>query len=315
MPPTKKIIARLKRQYHAYLKLEKGFSPNTVAAYERDVDKWLAYAKGERIDPLSPDLEQLQHFTALLADVGIHPSSRKRILCGMHSFFRFLCLDGTIEQDPMELFDFPAVPQHLPEVLSVAEVDRLEQTIDLTHPLGHRNRAIIEVLFSCGLRVSELCALRMSDLFLEERFLRVNGKGSKQRLVPLSDKAVKELRLWFTDRCHINIRKGEEDFVFVGLKGSRISRIAVFTFIKELVSMAGIEKNVSPHTFRHSFATSLLEGGASLRAIQAMLGHESIGTTEIYLHTDVRQLREEILHHHPREMRNNKKENSLLEPE
>lgn len=296
-PPREQLL----RRYHQHLKLERGFSPNTVAAYEADLGKFLAYADDEGIDPLAPTLPQLHHFTALLADVGITASSRKRILSGVHAFFRFLFQGDYIDNDPMELFDYPALPQHLPEVLSTEEVDRIEAQIDLTAPFGHRNRAIIETLFSCGLRVSELCELRLADLYLDKGFIRVTGKGSKQRLVPISARAVKELQWWFDDRCHMDMQRGEEDFVFLSQRGKRMSRITVFHFIKQLVEQSGIHKTVSPHTFRHSFATALLEGGASLRAIQAMLGHESIGTTEIYLHTDVSRLRDEILQHHPRE--------------
>lgn len=298
--------ARLRRRYHQYLVLEKGFSPNTVEAYERDVSKWFRYAAEEGISPLSPTLPQLHHFAAQLCDIGIGSTSRKRILSGIHSFFRFCCLSGEIEQDPMELFDLPSIGVHLPEVLSVAEVDAIEAAIDLSAPWGHRNKAIIEVLFSCGLRVSELSGLRMSDLYLQEGFLRVTGKGRKQRLVPISPAAIRQLELWFQQRSVLTLKRGEEDFVFISNRGKRISRIMVFVLVKQLAAAAGISKNISPHTFRHSFATALLEGGASLRAIQAMLGHESIATTEIYLHTDVSRLREEILRHHPREIKNSR---------
>ena len=293
---------RLKRRYRQYMVMEKGFSAHTVDAYERDVAKWFSYTAEEGIDPLAPTLLQLHHFTAQLCDIGIAPSSRKRILSGIHSFFRFCCQSEGLEQDPMELFDFPDIGAHLPEVLSVDEVDTIEASIDLSSPWGHRNKAIIEVLFSCGLRVSELSALHMSDLFLREGFLRINGKGSKQRLVPISPAAQRQLELWLHQRNELSLKRGEEDFVFISKRGRHISRTMVFVLIKQLAAAAGIDKNISPHTFRHSFATALLEGGASLRAIQAMLGHESISTTEIYLHTDVSHLREEILQHHPREI-------------
>ena len=292
----------LLRRYHQYLLLERGYSGNTLAAYESDLGKFLSYADDEGIDPLAPSLPQLHHFTALLADLGIAPASRKRILSGLHTFFRFLFLGDYIDADPMELFDYPSLPQHLPEVLSTEEVDLIEAQIDLSAPFGHRNRAIIETLFSCGLRVSELCALRLSDLYLPEGFIRVTGKGSKQRLVPISHQATEELQRWFIQRNQMAPQRGEEDFVFLSQRGKRMSRITVFHFIKQLVQLSGIPKVVSPHTFRHSFATALLEGGASLRAIQAMLGHESIAATERYLHTDVSRLRDEILQHHPREL-------------
>lgn len=293
-------MQKLRRRYYQYLKLEKGFSDNTIEAYMCDLDKFLSFLKDEHIDPHSVDLDTFHRFSAAIIDIGIHPTSLSRILAGVHSFYTFMVLTGELESDPMELLEFPKKPQHLPDVLSVAEVDAIESEIDLSLPEGQRNKAIIEVLFSCGLRVSELCTLKLSDLYLDEGFIRVNGKGSKQRLVPISDKAVKELRLYFIDRNTIDIKPGYEDFVFISKRKKNISRIMVFHFLKELVEKAGIQKTVSPHTLRHSFATSLLEGGANLRAIQAMLGHESIGTTEIYLHTDTTRLRDEIMEHHPR---------------
>ena len=293
-------MQKLRRRYYQYLKLEKGFSDNTIEAYMRDLDKFLSFLEDEHIDPHSVDLDTFHRFSAAIIDIGIHPTSLSRILAGVHSFYTFMVLTGELDSDPMELLEFPKKPQHLPDVLSVAEVDAIESEIDLSLPEGQRNKAIIEVLFSCGLRVSELCTLKLSDLYLDEGFIRVNGKGSKQRLVPISDKAVKELRLYFIDRNAIDIKPGYEDFVFISKRKKNISRIMVFHFLKELVEKAGIHKTVSPHTLRHSFATSLLEGGANLRAIQAMLGHESIGTTEIYLHTDTTRLRDEILEHHPR---------------
>lgn len=293
-------MQKLRRRYYQYLKLEKGFSDNTIEAYMRDLDKFLSFLEDEHIDPHSVDLDTFHRFSAAIIDIGIHPTSLSRILAGVHSFYTFMVLTGELDSDPMELLEFPKKPQHLPDVLSVAEVDAIESEIDLSQPEGQRNKAIIEVLFSCGLRVSELCTLKLSDLYLDEGFIRVNGKGSKQRLVPISDKAVKELRLYFIDRNTIDIKPGYEDFVFISKRKKNISRIMVFHFLKELVEKAGIHKTVSPHTLRHSFATSLLEGGANLRAIQAMLGHESIGTTEIYLHTDTTRLRDEIMEHHPR---------------
>ena len=310
-------LARLQRRYYQYLKLEKGFSDNTIAAYLRDIDKFISFVNdenssknGESIDIFSPAIDVFHRFSATLIDIGIQPSSLARILAGVHSFYLFLVLSDTIDSDPMELLEFPKKPQHLPDVLTVEEVDKIIAGIDLSKPEGQRNKAIVEVLFSCGLRVSELCTLKLSDLYLDEEFIRVEGKGSKQRLVPISRKAIHELQLYFIDRNAIHdIKPGNEDYVFLSKRKTKISRIMVFHFIKQLVEEAGIQKTVSPHTFRHSFATSLLEGGANLRAIQAMLGHESIGTTEIYLHTDTHRLREEILNHHPREIENRKKKN------
>ncbi len=289
------------RRYVQYLKLEKSYSPNTCDAYLRDLQKYLDYLSGEGVDVLEVRLDDLHGFSAALIDIGIHPKSLARILSGVRSFYRFLLLEDIIETDPTELLDFPKLGRTLPDVLTVDEVDTIESVIDLSETEGQRNKAIIETLFSCGLRVSELCNLKMTDLFLDEGFIRVEGKGSKQRLVPISPKAVKELQLFFIDRNTYDIRPEFQDYVFVSKKRKKnLSRIMVFHLIKQLVALAGIEKTVSPHTFRHSFATSLLEGGANLRAIQAMLGHESIGTTEIYMHIDNSRLREELLTHHPR---------------
>ncbi|MBQ9363672.1 MAG: tyrosine recombinase XerD [Bacteroidaceae bacterium] len=291
------------RRYYQYLKLEKGFSPNTIEAYQRDLDKFINFMQEEQKDFLSDDLqlEDFQHFAAALYDVGIAPRSLARILSGLRSFYHFLVLSDLKETNPTELLEFPKRAKHLPDVLTVEEVDAMEACIDLSEREGHRNKAIIETLFSCGLRVSELCNLKMSNLYLDEGFIKVEGKGNKQRLVPISEKAVKELNLWFADRRHIDIKPGQEDYVFVShSRRQQLTRVMVFYVIKSLVEAAGIRKTVSPHTLRHSFATALLEGGANLRAIQAMLGHESIATTQIYMHIDTTHLREEILLHHPR---------------
>lgn len=235
--------------------------------------------------------------------MGIGPRSQCRILSGVRSFYKFLQTDGFIDDDPSELLESPQLGEHLPEVLTTDEVDRLEQAIDLGKWEGQRNKAIIEVLFSCGLRVSELVNLKLSDLFLADRFIRVIGKGRKERLVPISDNAIRQLRFWFDDRNHMDIKPGEEDYVFLNRRGAHLTRTMILIMIKRLGADAGIDKTISPHTLRHSFATALLEGGADLRAIQAMLGHESIGTTEIYTHIDTHTLRQEILEHHPRNMK------------
>lgn len=296
-----KELERLLRRYYQYLKLEKSFSSNTLDAYQRDVDKFLIFIADEGVNFKDVTLEHLHAFSSVMMDVGIGPTSLSRILSGVRSFYHFLLLEDVLETDPTELLLFPKKARKLPDVLTVEEIDRIEAVINLSDVEGHRNRAIIEVLFSCGLRVSELCNLKMSNLFLDDGFIKVEGKGSKQRLVPISEKAIKELQLYFADRNHIDIKPGYEDFVFLSFRRKKsMGRIMVFHFIKALVEKAGIQKTVSPHTFRHSFATSLLEGGANLRAIQAMLGHESIGTTEIYMHIDMSHLREEILEHHPR---------------
>lgn len=292
---------RLVRRYYQYLKLEKGHSPNTIDAYMRDLDKFLRFLKDEGKDFLSIELEDVHHFSALMMDVGIHPASLSRILSGVRSFYHFLVLSDVLEVNPTELLEFPKKPQHLPDVLSVEEIDAIEAVIDLSQLEGHRNKAVIETLFSCGLRVSELVNLKLSNLFLDEQFIKVEGKGSKQRLVPISEKAIHELRLYFKSRNTLSIPLEYQDYVFVSYRRKKpLTRVMVFLMIKELVAKAGIQKTVSPHTFRHSFATSLLEGGANLRAIQAMLGHESITTTQIYTHIDTSHLREEILEHHPR---------------
>ena len=296
-----KEINAILRRYYQYLKLEKSFSDNTIEAYQRDLQKFLNYLYTENINPFEVNIENFQSFSSALYDIDIHPTSLYRILMGVRSFYKFLIMTRELDNDPMELLDFPQKPQHLPDILSVEEIDIIEAAIDLSQSEGQRNKAIIETLFSCGLRVSELCNLKISDLYIDEEFIKVTGKGSKQRLIPISQKAIKELKLYFNDRCHISIKQGYEDFVFISkLRKQNLSRIMVFHLIKELVEKTGIKKTVSPHTFRHSFATCLLEGGANLRAIQAMLGHESISTTEIYMHIDTTHLREEILTHHPR---------------
>lgn len=294
-------LSAILRRYYQYLKLEKSYSDNTVQAYQRDFKKFADFALAENVDILSPTLDDFHRFSAQLIDLGINPLSLSRILSGVRSFYHFLVMNGEINDDPTELLEFPQRPQHFPDVLTTDEVDRILSVIDLSQTEGQRNRTIIEVLFSCGLRVSELCNLKLSDLYLDEGFLSVFGKGSKQRLVPISDRAIHELRLYFRDRNLIDIKPGYEDYVFVSrLRKKNLSRIMVFHMIKELVELAGIKKTVSPHTFRHSFATCLLEGGANLRAIQAMLGHESISTTQIYMHIDTSHLRQELLEHHPR---------------
>ena len=301
---SKDIVSR----YRRYLKLEKGYSLNTLDAYMRDVDKLFRYLAVEQVDVLDVKLEDLEHFAAFISDLGIGPRSLARILSGVRQFYRFLVIDGYLEVDPTELLESPKQPDHLPEVLSTAEVDLLEQAIDLSKWEGHRNRAIIEVLFSCGLRVSELTNLKLSNLYIEEQYIRVMGKGSKERLVPISPRALDELNYWFADRNVMKIKPGEEDYVFLNRRGQHLTRTMILIMIKRYAVEAGIKKTISPHTLRHSFATSLLEGGADLRAIQAMLGHESIGTTEIYTHIDTSILRQEILEHHPRNIQYNERQ-------
>lgn len=300
MQTDKKSEENIVRAYVRYLKLERNYSPNTLEAYRHDLGHLLAYCHREEKDVLQMKLEDLQHFAAGIHELGIGPTSQARILSGVRSFYRWLLLDGRIDADPTELLESPRLGEHLPEVLTTAEVDQLEASIDLSKPEGQRNRAIIEVLFSCGLRVSELTHLRLSDLFLDEGYIRVMGKGSKERLVPISNRAIRELELWFYDRNLMTIKAGEEDYVFLNRRGAHLTRTMILIMVKRQAEAAGIQKTISPHTLRHSFATALLEGGADLRVIQAMLGHEDIGTTEIYTHIDTTTLREEILQHHPR---------------
>lgn len=288
--------------------LERSYSENTLDAYMRDIDKLLLFALRKYPDEgegalLRVSREDLQEFLVELYDLGIHPRSQSRILSGVRTFYRFLLLSGVLDNDPTELIESPRLGEHIPEVLSVEEVDMLIAAIDLSEPEGQRNKAIIEVLFSCGLRVSELVALRLSDLHLEEGYLRIVGKGNKERLVPISSRAVQELKYWYIDRNVLKIKPGEEDFVFLNRRGAHLTRTMILIMIKRMALKAGIKKTVSPHTLRHSFATALLEGGADLRSIQVMLGHEKIATTEIYTHLDMSRIRHDILNCHPRNMK------------
>lgn len=295
----------LLQKYHDYLMLERGLSENTREAYLHDVARFFDFLEEENCRVEDVTLETLHRFTWILYDLGISARSVVRMLSGLRSFYRFLLVDGYIETDPTLLLESPKLGKHLPEVLSTDEIDAIIATIDLSLPWGQRDRCVIEMLYSCGLRVSELCHLRLSDLYLDEGFLRVTGKGNKQRLVPISARAIRELQFWFVDRNEIEAKPGEEDFVFIShRRKKRLSRITVFHNIKVYAEQAGITKTISPHTFRHSFATHLLEGGANLRAIQAMLGHESITTTEIYTHIDRSFLRQQILDYFPRNNKN-----------
>ena len=287
-------------KYKVYLRLEKSLSDNTVSAYLADISKLFQFLKDEQIHPLDVTLDNLETFSANLRDLGIQPRSQARILSGIRSFYHYLILEDYLQADPSEFLESPQIGLHLPEILTLEEIDTLIESIDLSTNEGQRNRTILETLYSCGLRVSELCNLKLSDLYLEEGFIKVEGKGSKQRLIPISPRAIRELQLYFLDRNQISIKKDYEDYVFISKRGKNISRITVFHIIKTLAEAIGMKKTISPHTFRHSFATHLLEGGANLRAIQCMLGHESIGTTEIYTHIDKNRLRSEIIEHHPR---------------
>ena len=292
--------ANILTKYKQYLKLEKSLSSNTINAYLTDLQKLLDFLSENNINMLDVQLELLETFSANLHDACIHPRSQARILSGIRSFYHFLIVDDYLQVDPTELLGSPQTGFHLPEILTLKEIDDLIESIDLSTPEGQRNRTILEILYSCGLRVSELCQLKLSDLYLEQGFIKIDGKGNKQRLVPISRRGIKELQTYFIDRNHMTIKPGYEDFVFISKRGKNISRIMVFHIIKELAENIGLQKNISPHTFRHSFATHLLEGGCNLRAIQCMLGHESIATTEIYTHIDRSMLRSEIIEHHPR---------------
>lgn len=291
------------RSYTTYLKLEKSLSANSIEAYENDIKK--LYSFGHMLDLKKSvqdfQLSDLQSFIKWLADLGMSARSQARIISGIKSFYRFLLLEKIIESDPTELLELPKLGKKLPETLSYDEIERMVEIIDRSGPQGERNKAIIETLYSCGLRVSELVELRISNLYFDDSFIRVIGKGDKERLVPVGDQAIKQIDLYLDQvRIHLNIQRGFEDYVFLNRRGKNLTRNMVFLIVKDLAERAGIHKNISPHTFRHSFATHLVEGGADLRAVQEMLGHESIITTEIYTHLDRNYLKAEILEHHPR---------------
>lgn len=286
--------------YVRYLRLERNLSPNTIEAYRNDLAHLETFMMRNNLKLENVTLEQLHTFAASLHEYGITPRSQARVLSGVRSFFRFLVLDGVVESDPTELLEWPSLPEHLPVVLTLEEIDRIEDSIDLSKAEGARNRAIIEVLFSCGLRVSELVNMKLSDLYLEDRVLLVRGKGNKERLVPVSNKAIADLKRWFFDRNLMKIKPGEDDYVFLNRRGAHLTRTMILIMVKRQAVEAGIKKTISPHTFRHSFATALLQGGADLRSIQAMLGHEKIDTTLVYTHISNEQLRKAILEHHPR---------------
>jgi integrase/recombinase XerD len=289
--------------YIAFLKLEKSLAANTVEAYVDDLKKLINFfqLKAVFLSPEQVEYAHLKEFIVWLNDMGISPRSQARIISGLKSFFRYLMIEDRIKNDPTELLESPRLGRKLPDVLSVPEIDRILAAIDLSKSEGHRNKAIIETLYSCGLRVSELTDLRMTNLYFNEEFIKVLGKGSKERLVPISSRAMKEIQVYLEQyRRHLVPKKGSENFVFLNRRGSKITRVMIFTLIKQLTEKSGIRKNVSPHTFRHSFATHLVDGGADLRAVQEMLGHESILTTEIYTHLDREYLRDAIMRHHPR---------------
>ena len=294
-------IGDVKRRFLAYLTLEKGMSQNTAIAYSDDVDKLTRYLADAGIALERASTDDLEGFVCTLQDVGIQPRSQARIISGVKGFYKFLRMEGYMETDPTALLPTPRIGRHLPEVLTVAEIDAMIEAVDMSKPEGQRNRAIIETLYGCGLRVSELVGLKLSQLYIEERYVIVQGKGSKQRLVPISPVAIEQIGLYLEQtRSRQVAQRGSEDILFLNRRGAMLTRQMIFHIVKQLCELAGIRKVISPHTLRHSFATHLLEGGANLRAIQQMLGHESITTTEIYVHIDRTRLRDEILQHHPR---------------
>jgi integrase/recombinase XerD len=289
--------------FQSYLKLEKSLSANSIEAYSRDIDKLFQFTEiqPDKLNPENITLTHLRQFIVWIIELGMIPSSQARILSGIKAFYKYLLMEDLIKGDPSELLEAPKVQRKLPDTLSIHDVNKLIDAIDVSKPEGARNRAILEVLYGCGLRVSELTELKLSNLYLDIEFIKVTGKGSKERLVPIGGSAVKALKIWIENiRVHIPIKKGEEDLVFLNRRGSRLSRIYIFLFIKDLAVLTGINKVISPHTFRHSFATHLVEGGADLRAVQEMLGHESITTTEIYTHLDREYLKGTIIQYHPR---------------
>ncbi len=285
------------------MKLERSLSSNSVSAYSRDIEKLFQFSQ-TGVTPLKPEqitLADLRRFIGFINELGVLPSSQARILSGVKAFYKYLLTEDLIVSDPSELLESPKIQRKLPDTLSYNDINELIAAIDLSKPEGVRNKAIMEVLYGCGLRVSELTELKLSNLYLDIEFIKVTGKGSKERLVPIGGEAIKALKIWIDEvRVHIPIKKGEEDLVFLNRRGARLSRVYIFMMIKELAGMIGLKKSISPHTFRHSFATHLVEGGADLRAVQEMLGHESITTTEIYTHLDREYLKSTIIQHHPR---------------
>ncbi len=289
------------KDFVSFLKIERGLAENSIFAYQNDVRKLMDFCEPLNLSPTEVSTAHLKKFVTELYELGLSARTQSRIISGIKQFFYFLLLEGEIKIDPSELVETPRIGRKLPEVLSIEEIDALIDAIDLSTDQGHRNKAILETLYSCGLRVSELVNLEFEQLFFDEGFIRVIGKGNKQRLVPVSPSVKKEIDIYTTSiRNRQKISHGNESYVFLNRRGAKLTRVMIFTIIKNLAEKAGIKKTVSPHTFRHSFATHLLEGGANLRAIQEMLGHESITTTEIYTHLDQQFLKEAIISFHPR---------------
>nr|WP_067053743.1 site-specific tyrosine recombinase XerD [Mucilaginibacter sp. L294] len=289
--------------FKAYLKLERSLAPNSISAYSKDLDKLYQYADLQinKKYPTEFSLQDLRDFINWVNELGMIPSTQSRIISGIKSFYKYLLIEDLIAADPSELLETPKIQRKLPDTLSIYDIDKMIAAIDLSKPEGTRNKAILEVMYGCGLRVSELTELKLSNIHPEIEFIKVTGKGSKERLVPIGGEALKALKIWIEQvRVHIDIKKGEEDLVFLNRRGSRLSRVYIFMLVKQLAELTGLRKTISPHTFRHSFATHLVEGGADLRAVQEMLGHESITTTEIYTHLDREYLKSTIIEFHPR---------------
>jgi len=288
--------------YVNFIRVEKSLSGNSVSAYKHDIEMLMEYADSVGVEPENITMSQIQEFLNHVDELGLNKRTQARILSGIRGFYKYLMIEEVIDIDPTELIEGPKIGRKLPEILTITEIDNIEATFDLSKPEGQRNKAIVETLYSCGLRVSELINLRITDLFFDQNFIRVIGKGNKERLVPVGAKAIKEINLYLSNRNSVTqtIKSDSENIIFLNRRGSKLTREMVFTIIKKHAKLAGIKKNISPHTFRHSFATHLVEGGADLRAVQEMLGHESIQTTEVYTHLDKEFLRDTILRFHPR---------------
>ena len=290
-------------EYISYLKIEKSLSKNSIEAYHRDIYMLQSFLELQKlnIQPTQIELQHLRDFISWVNELGISARTQARVISGIKSFYKYLLLDEKIENDPTALLESPRIGRKLPVILSVNEIDDLINAIDLSKPEGHRNKAIIETLYSCGLRVSELINLRLTDLFFDQGFIKILGKGNKERLVPISQKAIKEIEIYINHyRIHSKTDKQSENILFLNRRGKMLTRVMIFTVIKMLAKITGLQKSVSPHTFRHSFASHLIDGGADLRAVQEMLGHESIITTEIYTHLDTEYLRDTIIQYHQR---------------
>lgn len=296
-------LLNYRKGFEAYLKLERSLSEHSVSAYLNDLDKLSQYSELQDLNPSPKEVDQqfISDFIQWLFEMGISARTQARIISGLKAFFKYLIIEDVVDHNPLDLIQGPKIGRKLPEVLSIAEVDELIAAIDLSKPEGERNRAIIETLYSCGLRVSELCNLKASNVLVDEGFLLVIGKGNKERLVPIGKTALRYIDYYKQHyRNHLDIKKASEDVLFLNRRGGQLTRVMIFTIVKQLTEKAGINKTVSPHTFRHSFATHLVDGGADLRAVQEMLGHESITTTEIYTHLDREYLRDAITQFHPR---------------